>query len=355
MHTPARLRPKRLHGNESGVAPGTLSPHDAAQPSRFHLIHYDPDGVREVAEPDLAAAREALGPTGVTWIDVQGMADTQRIQEVAGLFGLHPLAVEDGVTQHQRAKAEAYPDHLFVVVRMPDGEDPSETEQLSLFIGAHYVITFQEHAGDCLDPVRARIRHGQGRIRRSGPDYLAYALLDAVVDRYFPWVEHNDAELARVEDAVLGGTAEHSVIDTLARLRRRFARLRRLLGGLSDCLDDLREADDALVCEDTKVYLRDALDHLQRMLDQVEHDRETAAGLLDYHISRVNHEMNDVMKLLTVVSTVFIPLSFMAGLWGMNFGWMPELKWDAGYPMALGLMGLVSVAFLRWFRKKGWI
>ncbi|MCA9545558.1 MAG: magnesium/cobalt transporter CorA [Myxococcales bacterium] len=354
MHTPARLRPKRLHGNAAGVAPGTLQPHAEAKETRVTLLRYDGEGVTEAVEPDLVKVREGLGH-GVIWLDVQGMADTRRIQELAGLFGLHPLAVEDAVTSHQRAKAEAYPEHLFVVVRQPDGDDPANTEQVSLFLGAHYVITFQEHAGDCLDPVRERIRGAAGRIRKRGPDYLAYAILDAVVDSYFPWVETNDAHLAEIEDEVLAGTANHGVIDTLARLRRRFARLRRLLAGLNDCLEDLREAEASLVGAETKVYLRDALDHLRRMIDQVEHDRETAAGLLDYHISRVNHEMNDVMKVLTVMSTVFIPLSFLAGLWGMNFASMPELQTPWGYPVALTLMAGVAAWLLRWFRRRRWI
>lgn len=354
MHTSARLRPKRLHGNAAGVAPGTLSPHAEATPTVMTVLHFREAGVLEVEEPDLLTVREGLGE-GVIWIDVQGMADTQRIQTLAGLFGLHPLAVEDAVTQHQRAKAEAYPKHLFVVVRQPDGQDLVQTEQLSLFVGDGYVITVQEHGGDCLDPVRQRIRDGSGRIRARGADYLAYAILDAVVDSYFPWVETNDARLAEIEDEVLAGTADHGVIDTLARLRRRFAKLRRLLHGLHDCLEDLREAEDAQIGPNTKVYLRDALDHLRRMLDQVDHDRETAAGLLDYHISRVNHEMNDVVKVLTVMSTVFIPLSFMAGLWGMNFTTMPELHWSGGYPLALGSMALVTVGLLRWFRKRRWI
>jgi magnesium transporter len=309
--------------------------------------------LHETEAPDLLDVRRRLGE-GVIWLDVVGLADTRQVQEIAGLFALHPLAIEDAVSHHQRSKTELYPDHLFITARMHQrGRTLNDTEQLSIFVAPGLLVTFQERPGDCLEPVRARLREAGGRVREAGADYLAYALLDALIDAYFPLVEGGEAELEALEDRLLSGDCDDSMLGVLTEIRHRETRLRRVLKDLRGAVHDLVR-DDSVVQAETQPYLRDALDHLTRMVDQSESDRELAATLMDYQQSVVNQQMNEVMKVLTVMSTIFVPLGFLAGLWGMNFAKMPETQLTWGYPMALGLMGGIVFFTLRWFRGRGW-
>jgi magnesium transporter len=360
---PGRLRPHPvLHGSQAGSAPGVLRPPPGAKPTEVRWMRYDAKECQEGASEDFQALAACRAEGFVVWVDVCGMENVEAIGRLAQAFALHPLAMEDAVSHHQRSKVEVYPDHLFIVARMAEPNDAEASEQLSLLVGKGYVIALQEKPGDPLEPVRERLRNARGRIRERGADYLAYALLDATVDAWFPHVEHLDAEMEALEDVVLAHDRSHNVIEVLTGVRHRAARLRRMLQGLRDAVEDLLVALDAFgtkenskEVKETKVHVRDVLDHLKRMLETVDANRELTISLMDYQITWSNQQMNEVMKLLTVMSTLFIPLTFMAGIWGMNFEHMPELAQTYGYPMALGLMATIAGGLFWWFRRKGWI
>lgn len=359
---PGRLRPHPvLHGSTAGSAPGVLRPPPGAQPTEVRWMRYDAKECHEGASEDFEDLASCRSDGHVVWVDVCGMRDVEAIGRMAHAFSLHPLAVEDAVSHHQRSKVEVYPEHLFIVARMPEPDDAETSEQLSLLVGKGYVVSLQEKPGDPLEPVRERLRTG-ARIRERGADYLAYALLDATVDAWFPHVERLDAETEALEDVVLARNGGPEVIEILTGVRHRAARLRRVLHGLRDAVEDLLTALDGFggfgtgkETKETKVHVRDVLDHLKRMLETVEASRELAISLMDYQVTWSNQQMNEVMKVLTVMSTLFIPLTFMAGIWGMNFHDMPELGLGYGYPLALGLMGTLAAGLFWWFRRKGWI
>jgi len=234
------------------------------------------------------------------------------------------------------------------------------TEQVSLFLGEGFLITFQEEPGDCLEPVRERIRQGRPRMRRGGADYLAYAVLDTIVDSYFPLLDELGNELEQLEESVLKET-DPSVVGTLHALKRRLNSIRRVVAPIRESLTGLIRDESPLVSESTRLYLRDCSDHTFQLIELVEHYRDLASGLLDLHLTIVSNRMNDIMKVLTIMATIFIPLGFIAGLYGMNFDpqasrWnMPELAWQFGYPFAIGVMVVVAGGMLLFFRRKGWL
>lgn len=308
---------------------------------------------------DLGELQRFLAKYSVTWIDVDGLDNSDVICRLGALFGLHSLALEDVVNTHQRAKVEAYDSHLFIVMRMPRRSTCLETEQISMFVGNNFVLTFQERCGDCFQPIRERIRASRGVIRHSTADYLAYALLDAVIDSYFPLVDCCADDLDELEDQVAGG----GMVDVTGRIhsvRNDLLILRRSIPPHRQALNELIRDQHPLISDDTRVFLRDCYDHTVQLVDLLEVYRETCADLRDYYLSIVNNRMNEVMKVLTVIATIFLPLSFIAGLYGMNFDtkfpWnMPELKWRFGYGFALGLMLAVASVQMIFFRRKGWI
>ena len=255
---------------------------------------------------------------------------------------------------------EEYPDHVFVIGRLFFFENELESEELSLFFGKDFVVTFQERPGDCFEPIRQRIRAGRDRIRGSGPDYLAYALLDAIVDHYFPVFEDYGNRLEALEERVLTG-AEPAIVGRLMAVRRDLVRLRRAAWPMRDALSGLLREGVPNVRKETQVFMRDCHDHAIRLVDISESFRELASSLMEVHLAVQGQRLNEVMKVLTIIATLFIPLGFIAGLYGMNFDPdispynMPELGWRYGYPFAIGLMALVVVLLMFYFRRKGWI
>jgi magnesium transporter len=344
-----------------GTSPGQLTPPaDALRPS-VSLFAYGPGDHLELAEADAEAVRGALARWPVVWVNVDGLGDAELVGQFGALFGLHRLALEDVVHIHQRPKVEHYADHIYIVLRLPDpGAEGLESEQISLFLGRNFVLTFQERPGDAFAPVRERIRGGKGRLRAAGPDYLAYALIDAGVDSNFPVIEAlgeqlEDMELEIVERPGRGAViALHAIRRSLLNVRRGIWPMREMLGALS------RDADP-LVGDETRLYLRDCYDHAVQIIDLLETYREIAASLLEVYLSSVSNRMNEIMKVLTIISTIFIPLTFAAGIWGMNFApdsspWnMPELRWRFGYPLALTVMASTAAVLLIWFRRRGWL
>jgi magnesium transporter len=345
-----------------GSSPGTVrADPDAARPE-VHAIAYDAEKLveRRIESPEQLSQLLASWP--LVWVNVDGLGDADEISALGGVLGLHPLSLEDIVNVHQRPKLERYDDYEFVVVRMAEAPDDGElvTEQFCLFLGRNFVATFQERPGDCLDPVRDRIRKQRGRVRKFGPDYLAYALLDAVVDSYFPLLERLGDRLEQLEDLVLAGKGK----DTPRRLlgaRHDLLTLRRAIWPLREALSSLYRDDTPFISDSTRIYLRDCYDHTVQLLDVVEAYREISSGLMDVHLSAMSNRMNEIMKVLTVIATIFIPLTFISSIYGMNFDpdtspWnMPELRWRWGYPFALGIMAAVTLGLLLFFRTRGWL
>ncbi|MEZ5668766.1 MAG: magnesium/cobalt transporter CorA [Alphaproteobacteria bacterium] len=346
-----------------GAAPGTLVADPEAAPTRVSALSYNAEGLHEQTSCKPADIARLRRPGHVLWVNIDGLADIALIEEVGRVFGLHQLSLEDVVNVHQRPKTETFDDHSFVIVRMlhRDGwpERGIETEQISLFIGEGFLLTFQEQPGDCFDPVRDRLRRGKGRLRQMGADYLAYALIDAVIDGYFPALEEIGEAVETLEDEVIA-QPEPDQVDRLHRIKRELLTLRRAIWPTREMVNALIRDDSAHIGQTTRLYLRDCYDHAIQLMDIVETYREIAASLLDVYLSSLSARMNEIMKVLTIIATIFIPLSFLAGLWGMNFDtaspWnMPELKWAIGYPVALVVMLAVGVGLLAWFWRKGWI
>ncbi|HVU04821.1 MAG TPA: magnesium/cobalt transporter CorA [Polyangiaceae bacterium] len=346
---------------EPGASPGTVVADPESPKPTVRLLSYGPDGVDEqtLDGPEQLAGK--VGKKAVTWIDVDGLGDAHAIETIGKVLGLHPLALEDAVNQWQRPKVDEYPENLFVVVRMASHGERIETEQLALFIGVGFVATFQsERPGDCLDPVRKRIRVGQGRIRSEGPDYLAYAIIDAVIDNYFPVMDTFGERIEVLEDELVQGPVRNGV-ERIQRAKQDLLVLRRSLVPLRDAVNALVRDEARFIQPGTRLYLRDCYDHAAQLLDVVGNHRELVGGLMELHLSGVSNRMNEVMKFLTLVSTIFIPLTFIAGIYGMNFDparspWnMPELEWRYGYPAVMGVMALIAAATVLYFKRKGWL
>jgi magnesium transporter len=343
-----------------GTAPGTVAVDPQAARPIVRVITYGVDEFEEKEVEDLDSLGELVGRSPVTWVDVQGLGDAQTITRLGEIFQLHPLALEDAVNTHQRPKVDDYGQFLFIVLRMIVPGQRLDTEQVSLFLGPNFVLTFQERPGDCLDPVRKRLRQAKGRVRSGGADYLAYALLDAVVDAYFPAMEQYGECLDRL-DAEISAQPGPDVVVRVHQMRNDLLMLRRAIWPLRDDIGTLVREPNPLVSEETRVYLRDCYDHTVQIIDLVETSREMCSDLRDYYLSMVNNRMSEVMKVLTIIATIFIPLSFIAGVYGMNFdpdvsGWnMPELRWSFGYLFALGLMAAVVAGQLFYFWRRGWL
>jgi magnesium transporter len=343
-----------------GSAPGVLVSAPEAVASKVRLFAFGPDSCVERSVEHLPHLDQLCRGKEVVWIDVQGLGDLELIRAVGERFHLHPLALADVVHAHQRPKVEAYDEHLFIVGRMPHFEDAAwSSEQLSIILGQGFVLTFQERPGDCFGSVRERIRKEGSRLRLAGADYLAYALIDALIDGYFPILEHYGEVVEAVEQEVVG-TPDAMHVSRIHELKRDLLELRRAIWPLREVVSILLREETPFIQAGTRLFLRDCADHVFQLMDMLEIDREVASGLMDLHISSVSMRMNEVMKVLTIIATIFIPLGFIAGVYGMNFDRdspfnMPELGWTFGYPFALGLMAAVAGGLLVYFRRKGWL
>ncbi|MCC7065544.1 MAG: magnesium/cobalt transporter CorA [Planctomycetes bacterium] len=338
-----------------GASPGMLQPEPGAMPAAMWAFAYGPDGIVERKAITLAEIPALRAKWPCLWLDIAGFGDVETLRGLGEMFGLHRLALEDVANLQQRAKAEDYGDHEFLVLRMVDPENQQETEQLGLFVGKNFVLTFQERPGDCFGLVRNRLQDPSGQMRKRGSDYLAYALLDAVVDAYFPVVEKTDLRLAEIEENVLAGRALDRVVPELHSVRRCMLALRRAIWPLREATSTLVRGEVKHFSAEVWPYLRDVHDHVVQLLDLLENSHEMSSSLMDLHLSTANNRLNEVIKLLTIISTIFIPLTFLVGVYGMNFKHMPELEYWWGYPACLALMVAIVLMMLRWFRKRGWL
>jgi magnesium transporter len=340
-----------------GSRPGSYSPSDESVKPRLSVIHYNVEDATDYPSASIDELRPILEKPGVTWIDVQGLGSGKLIQQLADLFHLHPLAVADVFHVPQRPKTEPYDsEYLFLVTRMPmcGGQGAISLEQLSIFFGRNWVITVQERYGDTLDPVRKRIRAGLGPIRGQGGDYLAYAILDAAIDGYFPVLDTLSEELARLEDDAL----ERPTKKTLRRtheIRSMLLGLQRVLWPQREAINSLVRLESPLMTDTVRLYLRDTQDHCAQIAEVVDSYREIVAGIGSAWVSSVGNRTNEVMKVLTIMASIFIPLNFLAALYGMNFDYMPELHYAGAYYVVLAVMLLAVGAMLVFFRRRGWL
>lgn len=339
--------------------PHALGAGREAAPPVIRVFSYGPDDFVEQEIDDLDRLAD-LRRHSVTWVDVQGLGDVAAIEKLGSMFGLHPLSVEDVVNTHQRAKVEDYGEYLCLVARTIVFESDVETEQVAFFLGRDFVVTFEEKPGDCFDRVRKGLRSAKGIIRKSGADYLAYSLLNSVVDSYFPVLEKYGEWLDTLDEEV-AGRPNRDTTERLHKLKSELFLLRRAVWPLRDAIGELSREPNPLVSADTRLFLRDCHDHTIEIIDLVETSRELCSDLRDYYLSIVNNRMSETIKVLTVIATIFIPITFIVGLYGMNFDtgaspWnMPELRWQFGYFFALGLMGTTVLGMLYFFWRRGWL
>lgn len=351
-------QPFRRRGTPGSV-PGAVIDAPGAGPSRIHVMRYTDSDFREAELASDAELDDWLSDESVVWINVDGLGDASLIESLGDRFQLHRLVREDIVHVHQRSKVEDFVSHLFIVARMVTLDGQLTSEQISLIVGPNFVLTFQEARGDCLDPVRQRIREHHGRIRHSGADYLAYALFDAILDGYFPVVGQFGEQLSEIEN-VLMQRGSNLTINEIHRIRGDLYVLERSIMSHRDAVNALMRETTSLITTETRTYLRDCHDHVIQITDATGICREITSDLRDHYFAQISARQNEITKVLTIMASVFIPLSFVTSLYGMNFDasrseWnMPELRWTYGYPFALSLMGAIASGLLLFFWKRGW-
>ena len=336
-----------------GSAPGTLESVPGATPPRVTVFAYGPHDLTEFEAEDLPALARLRGHYPVAWVNVDGVGHAGTVEAIGEAFALHRLALEDVMHVAQRPKVEDFDGHLFIVVKMARRCPKLDLEQVGIFLGRDFVVTFQEHPGDVFAEVRERLRAGHTRIRGAGADYLAYALLDSIIDNYFPVVEEFVDELEALETEIVERPS-NACVHRLHDIKRELMALRRAVWPLREALGALVRDPGDLVHAETVVYLRDCQDHAFQVLDLVENFREVAGSLADLYVSTVGNRTNEIMKVLTIFAALFIPLSFVTGLYGMNLR-HPEHAWYWAWPFAIGVMLLVALGLGVFFYRRGWI
>lgn len=351
---------KRYH--PPGTPPGTLITEEVTENIRIHLIDYTP---QEFVERDIENPQEChpyLESDSITWVHVQGIVRAETVRELGKLFGLHPLALEDVVNTGQRPKADSYEDQLFVVMNLPmvSNEGDVETEQVSLFLGHNFLISFHRGESEPFEPVMQRLRKRSGRIREYKADYLLYALLDITIDRGFPVLEYFSEFIEDLEDELLENPGKKTLA-SIHQVKRELLLLRRRLWPQREVINTLLREEHPHITPMIHPYMRDCYDHTIQILELIEAYREMTASMLDVYLSSISNRLNEVMKVLTVIATIFIPLTFLVGVYGMNFGvhsqspWaMPELDWYYGYPTLWLLMIGIAAGMIVFFKRKNW-
>ena len=351
-----RLINKR--SRKAGLSPGTLI-HIGKEVERLKITVMDYDETH-FQEKEIKTIEECFAfkdTPGITWINIDGLHQIEIMEKLGECYGFHPLVLEDILNTDQRPKMEDYGDYLYIVLRMLSYNDKStqiETEQVSLILGPNFLFSFQENQGDVFDPVRERIRTGKGRIRKMGADYLAYALLDLIVDNYFMIMEKLGETIEFLEEKLVTQPVPET-LQTIHQLKRELIFLRKAVWPLREVIGGLQRGELALIKETSRVYLRDVYDHTIQVIDTIETFRDMISGMLDIYLSSVSNRLNSVMKVLTIIATIFMPLTFLAGIYGMNFKYFPELEWRWSYPVFWLVSLLISVSMLLYFKKKNWL
>ncbi len=344
--------------SKAGLPPGTLVHlgRHVAEKATFTVVNYNEDGFRITQTQDVEECFSLIDPSMTTWINVDAVSDAKTVEAFGSHFGLHPLLLEDIMNTDQRPKMDDYDDHLFLVLKMIliniDTKGP-EADQISFVLGRNYLITFLERPSDVFLPALERLQIDKSRVRKNGPDYLLYSLIDITVDNYFAVIDKGSEILEDLEGRVITGARTETLVDIQKR-KRDFIFLRRSISPLRDVLLTIERNDTNLISPSLMMFFRDIADHSMRVIDSIETSREMLSGMLDIYLSSVSNRLNEVMKVLTIISTIFIPLTFIAGVYGMNFKNMPEIEMYYGYYACLFVMGLVVIAMLAFFWKKKW-
>lgn len=341
-----------------GLPPGTLVHvgEKVQERTKITWMEYDERDVRESVPEDLPDGLPGALPTAVTWINVDGIHDVGLVERIGNRYGLHPLVLEDILNTTERPKMEDFGDYLFLVLKLFSGnrDGGARMRQISLILGTDFVLTFQEEESAAFEGIRERIRKGRGRIRKSGADYLAYALIDAAVDGMFGVLEKMGEDLESIEERLID-EPERGILVEIHGFKREMIDLRKSVWPLREVVNGLIRLETPLVKDTTEIFLRDVYDHTVQIIENIETYRDILSGMLETHLSSLSNRMNEVMKVLTIIATIFIPLTFIAGLYGMNFAVMPELNWRWGYPASLVLMGCVAGFMLLFFKRKKWL
>jgi len=324
---------------------------------KITIIDYDEEKFQEKEVETIDEVFPFSDKSTATWINLDGIHQVDNIEKIGKHFKIHPLVLEDIMNTGQRPKMEDFNNYLFLVLKMlsyDEEENETKTEQVSLILSSNYVISFQESEGDVFDPIRERIRTDRGRIRKMGVDYLAYSLIDAIVDNYFMVLEKIGEKIEDIEDELVKNPTPE-VLHTIHRLKRELIFLRKSVWPLREVISRLERWESPLIDKSIDIYLRDVYDHTIQVIDALETFRDMLSGMLDIYLSSVSNRMNEVMKVLTIIATIFIPLTLVAGIYGMNFSYMPELESPWGYPMVYMIMLAISAVMLMYFRRKKWL
>ena len=342
-----------------GLPPGTLVHigEKKVEKARITIMDYDETNLEEKEAKTIEESFSFKDKPTVTWINIDGLHEVEIIEKLGSHFGLHPLLLEDILNTDQRPKMEDYGDYIFVVLKMlypGENKDEIEAEQVSLILGSNFIISLQESEGDVFNPIRDRIRKSKGRIRKTGSDYLAYALLDAIVDNYFLILENVGEKIEDTEQQ-LAANPSPETLQYIRELKNEMIFLRKSIWPLRELINGLERCESTLIHQSTGAYLRDVYDHTIQIIDTVESYRDMISGMVDIYLSSISNKMNEVMKVLTIFASIFIPLTFVAGLYGMNFEFMPELKWHWGYFALLAVMALIGISLVFYFKRKRWL
>ncbi len=344
---------------KAGLPPGSLVHigDRKTETPRLRAIAYGEQYFEETDIDNLEEFLMSKPESSVTWLNIDGIHQVDIIEKIGRMFSLHPLAMEDVLNTDQRPKLDDYEDYICVILKMltyNDKESQLKVEQVSLIVGPAFVVSLQESEGDVFNPVRERLRRAKGRIRKMGSDYLAYALIDAIVDNYFLVLEKIGEKIEVLEDELLSDPKPETS-RTIHHLKRELIFLRKSVWPLREVMAQLERGESSLVKDQTKLFLRDVYDHTVHVIDTVETFRDMVSGMIEVYLTSVSYKLNEIMKVLTIIATIFIPLTFIAGVYGMNFRHMPELEWRAGYVFAWGLMVTIAVTLLSYFKRKKWI
>ena len=342
-----------------GKAPGTLIYTGKKSDKNLHIecFDYTKDSINESVLTNIEDAKSFKDTESISWINIDGLNSINEIERIGKQYDLHPLVLEDIVNTGQRPKIDEYDDYLFVVLKMLyyDNDENIVIEQVSLVLGKNYVLSFQESEGDVFNTVRERIRLGNGRIRGLKSDYLLYALIDAVVDNYFSIIETLGNKIEDLETDLFEGHTKDNINIEVQQLKREILKVRRAIFPLREIINRIEKGEHELIYRRTTTYYRDIYDHLIQVSENIDIYREMIWSLMDMYMTTISNKMNEVMKVLTIISTIFIPLTFLAGIYGMNFEFIPELKYRYGYFVLLGVMLLMFIALLFYFKRKKWL
>ncbi|MDD5010450.1 MAG: magnesium/cobalt transporter CorA [Syntrophorhabdaceae bacterium] len=353
-----KLRLLKKRSAKAGLPPGSLVHIGEEKPlkPKITVLHYNEEGYQEIEVEDIGQYLSLKDTPDVTWINVEGISQVETIEKIGQHFSLHPLLLEDIMNSDQRPKMEDYDDYLFVVLKkiyFDENDITIHAEQISMVLGSSFVITFHEHEGSVFDPVRLRLKNGKGRIRKMGADYLIYSLMDIVVDNYFTVLETLGEKMEDLEVQLVTNPGT-GTLRTMQTLKGNMIYLRKVVWPLREVLSSMERDRSPLIHDSTHVYLRDVYDHSIHIMDTIETFRDMLAAMLDIYLSSISNRMNEVMKVLTIIATIFIPLTFIVGLYGMNFEYMPELKLRWGYPAILLVMLALCVFMILYFKRKKW-